>query len=67
MRKIKYVLRIMGFILLITLAVLGVGLAGAVPVFNNRRSKNGDNLTVIEMVEKKKDTDSSSQLKDIIH
>ena len=65
MQNIKKLLRLMGFVVLITLAVIGVGLTGAAPVFPNRRTKNSENLINIEMVEKKKDTDNSDQLKDI--
>ncbi len=59
MQKIKKMLRIMGFILLITLAVIGVGITGIAPVITNRRTKNSENLNQIELVEKKKTTQKS--------
>ena len=59
MQKIKKILRILGFILLIILAVIGVGITGAAPVLNNRRTKNSENSCQIELVEKKKTTQKS--------
>ena len=59
MQKINKTLRIIGFILLITLAVIGVGITGIAPVMTNRRTKNSENLNQIELVEKKKNNAKS--------
>jgi hypothetical protein len=51
MKKIKSIIHAMGLVLLIVLALCGIGLAGADPLLFKKREQDKDNETKTERVE----------------
>lgn len=58
-------MRILGLVLLIILAVLGIGIGGAAPVFSRNNSRDEGPEIKIELLETKKEKSDTLQLKDI--
>lgn len=60
MRKIMKAIRLLGLVLMILLASIGIGLTGGVPVFSNSR-KEDQNEIKIELVETEKEDETTKK------
>lgn len=59
MKTFKKVLRILGLVFLMLLAIMGVAITGVAPILPGQREKNYGKETRTELVEKKKKESSS--------
>lgn len=61
MKRFKKILKLAGFILLMVLASVGIGLTGAAPIMPKNRHRLNDNLVKTELVEAKEDAIQTAQ------
>ena len=64
MKKFKRVARICGLVLMMILALVGMGITGAAPVLPKNRERLGDNKMQTELVEKRASKTGSEDLND---
>jgi len=65
MKKFREFLRLIGLVLLIALALMGISLTGVLPIGPNYRERYMDNEVKIERVEKKEGETIETNLNDI--
>ncbi|RRB00720.1 hypothetical protein [Larkinella rosea] len=65
MKKVKKLLRLVGLTILIGLALMGIGIGGAGPVFSSQKERYPDNGIRTELVESKEEDEVDSELKDV--
>ena len=64
MKKAQKALKILGFLCLVLLASIGVGISPAAPDLPKSRKKNNTTQVVIELVEQRTETKDAAQWKD---
>jgi|GEM_PF-2786917 len=65
MKRFKRVLKIIGFVMLIFLASIGIGITDAAPITLNRKDSKPENGTKIELVEENRKRIKASKQKEV--
>ncbi|GAB3934979.1 hypothetical protein [Larkinella terrae] len=65
MKKVIKLLRLVGLGLLLGLALMGIGIGGAGPVFSSQKDRYPDNGIRTELVQSKEEDEVDSELKEV--